>query len=67
MRVCVYITLMLAISNKLLCQDTHTHHVTIGTASFYAKKFHGRRTASGAIFSNDSLTGALERMLEFEI
>jgi rare lipoprotein A len=62
MRVCVYITLMLAISNKLLCQDTHTHHVTIGTASFYAKKFHGRRTASGAIFSNDSLTGAHKKL-----
>ena len=50
---------MLAISNKVLCQDTLTHlNVMTGTASFYAKKFNGRRTTSGAIFHNDSLTGA---------
>jgi rare lipoprotein A len=50
---------MLVISNKLLCQDLPTHqNVTTGTASFYAKKFNGRRTTSGAIFHNDSLTGA---------
>ena len=29
-----------------------------GKASYYAKKFNNRRTTSGEIFSNDSLTGA---------
>lgn len=29
-----------------------------GTASFYSDKFEGRRTASGAIFRQDSLTAA---------
>ena len=29
-----------------------------GTASYYAQKFEGRRTASGAIFRQDSLTAA---------
>ena len=29
-----------------------------GTASYYAKKFNGRKTASGELFSNDSLTAA---------
>ncbi len=63
MRVFVYITLMLVISNKLLCQDTYSHHsVTTGIASFYAKKFNGRRTTSGAIFYNDSLTGAHKKL-----
>ena len=63
MRVYVYITLMLVISNKLLCQDLPIHEkVTTGTASFYAKKFNGRRTTSGAIFHNDSLTGAHKKL-----
>lgn len=30
----------------------------IGTASFYAKKFEGRKCSSGEIFRNDSLTAA---------
>lgn len=30
----------------------------VGVASFYAKKFHGRRTASGEIFNNNGLTAA---------
>jgi rare lipoprotein A len=31
---------------------------TIGLASFYAKKFEGRKTSSGEIFHHDSLTAA---------
>ena len=31
---------------------------TIGIASFYAKKFHGRRTANGETFNNNALTAA---------
>lgn len=33
-----------------------------GTASFYGKRFHGRRTANGEIFSMDSLTAAHKRL-----
>lgn len=33
-----------------------------GTASFYGKKFHGNRTASGEVFSLDSLTAAHKRL-----
>lgn len=31
---------------------------SVGVASFYAKKFHGRRTASGEIFNKNGLTAA---------
>ena len=34
------------------------HRVFYGKASFYANKFHGRRTANGEIFSQDKLTAA---------
>lgn len=33
-----------------------------GTASYYGKKFHGKRTANGEIFSMDSLTAAHKRL-----
>mgnify|MGYP005866023847 CR=1 FL=1 len=33
-----------------------------GTASYYGKRFHGRRTANGEIFSMDSLTAAHKRL-----
>ncbi|GMQ32138.1 septal ring lytic transglycosylase RlpA family protein [Algoriphagus taiwanensis] len=33
-----------------------------GTASFYGKRFHGRKTANGEIFSIDSLTAAHKRL-----
>ena len=33
-----------------------------GTASFYGKKFHGKKTANGEIFSLDSLTAAHKRL-----
>ena len=32
--------------------------ILYGQASFYANKFHGRKTASGEIFSQDKLTAA---------
>lgn len=31
---------------------------TVGIASYYAKKFNGRKTSSGEKFNNDSLTAA---------
>ena len=33
-----------------------------GTASFYGKRFHGRKTANGEIFHMDSLTAAHKRL-----
>lgn len=35
-----------------------TQKVTKGIASFYAKKFNGRKTTSGELFYNDKLTAA---------
>lgn len=35
-----------------------TEYSQTGRASFYANKFHGRRTSSGEIFKQDNLTGA---------
>ncbi|HOZ87877.1 MAG TPA: septal ring lytic transglycosylase RlpA family protein [Bacteroidia bacterium] len=35
-----------------------TAWIEIGTASYYAKKFEGRKCSSGEIFRNDSLTAA---------
>ena len=63
MRIFVYITLLMLVSNSFFCQDTlKPKNVTTGIASFYAKKFNGRRTTSGAIFHNDSLTGAHKKL-----
>ena len=36
--------------------------VKYGTASFYAKKFNGRKTSSGEKFNNDSLTAAHKKL-----
>jgi rare lipoprotein A len=41
---------------KVTVYNTHSAH--IGIASFYAKKFNGRKTSSGEIFNNDKLTAA---------
>ena len=35
-----------------------TEYTQTGRASFYANKFHGRRTSSGEIFKQDNLTAA---------
>ncbi len=46
----------------ILSYSAHAQKDTLykqtGMASFYAHKFHGRKTASGEIFSKDSLTAA---------
>lgn len=41
------------VSAGIKAQETQT-----GMASYYAKKFHGRKTASGERFHKDSLTAA---------
>lgn len=45
--------------------DTAQHAPTFtetGTASYYAKKFEGRKCSSGEIFRNDSLTAAHKKL-----
>ena len=42
-------------SKKTPTKKTQAHY---GTASFYANKFNGRRTANGDIFSQQKMTGA---------
>ena len=59
--------LFLHVSVKVRAQQPHpsrqeaakkTTKIQYGTASFYANKFNGRKTASGEIFSQDKLTAA---------
>ena len=59
MRFMVIIALLLCYGEKSFSQDTiPTNNKSKGIASFYAKKFNGRKTSSGEKFSNDSLTAA---------
>lgn len=44
-------------SHQLIAQKD-TSFVEKGIASFYAKKFEGRKCSSGEVFRNDSLTAA---------
>jgi rare lipoprotein A len=37
---------------------TSAHHTMVGIASYYGKKFHGQRTATGEVFNNNALTAA---------
>jgi rare lipoprotein A len=41
-----------------LSTNKKSHKVLYGQASFYANKFHGRKTASGEVFSQEKLTAA---------
>ncbi len=45
-------------SQKLQIVSKKTPTVLYGTASFYANKFEGRRTANGEIFSQKKMTAA---------
>lgn len=53
----VLLIVILYFSNRLFSQADSTTYET-GIASFYAKKFEGRKCSSGCQFRNDSLTGA---------
>lgn len=59
MRVLIFIMIIMGLSYKLFSQDTiNSMNKSYGIASFYAKKFNGRKTSSGEKFSSDSLTAA---------
>ncbi len=45
-------------TKKKLSKKSPTGTVLYGTASYYATKFHGRRTASGDIFDHKKMTAA---------
>lgn len=63
MRGIIFITLLLVFSHNLFCQDSAPSvNKSVGIASFYAKKFNGRKTSSGEKFSNDSLTAAHKKL-----
>lgn len=63
MRVILIITLLLGFGNRLFSQDTiPSINKSLGIASFYAKKFNGRKTSSGEKFSSDSLTAAHKKL-----
>lgn len=59
MRVVLIILVLLGFWYKSIAQDSiPSVNKSTGIASFYAKKFNGRKTSSGEKFSNDSLTAA---------
>ena len=63
MRAFLIITLLLVFRYIISAQDTLSiENKTTGTASFYAKKFNGRKTSSGEKFSSDSLTAAHKKL-----
>ena len=50
--------------NNRKCKNPKAFFIAEGTASWYGKKFNGRKTASGEIFNMDKLTAA-HKKLEF--
>lgn len=54
----------LSFSLSLAFQQKSLSYIEIGEASYYAKTFHGRPTASGALYSSSKLTAA-HRTLPF--
>lgn len=58
MRLFNLVFILLFISLSAEAQSVDTLYKKEGTASYYAKKFHGRKTANGDIFHVDSLTAA---------
>lgn len=63
MRVVLILLVLLGLGRLSLAQDTiPVTNKSTGTASFYAKKFNGRKTSSGEKFNNDSLTAAHKKL-----
>jgi len=62
-RIFIYIVAFVFCAHETIAQDAKyisykTPEVLYGTASFYANKFEGRRTANGEIFSQQKMTAA---------
>jgi len=58
MRKLCFLFLLFLFSGSIFSQATDTLYKKEGVASYYAKKFHGRKTANGDMFHVDSLTAA---------
>lgn len=56
-RHCVFIGFILGLS-YISCPDLKAQYHEVGKASYYGKKFHGRKTASGEIYHSGKLTAA---------
>ena len=63
MRVVLIILVLLSFGQKSIAQDSIPPiNKSTGIASFYAKKFNGRKTSSGQKFNSDSLTAAHKKL-----
>ena len=63
MHIGLILLILLGLGRLSLAQDTiPVTNKSTGTASFYAKKFNGRKTSSGEKFNNDSLTAAHKKL-----
>ena len=51
-------TLLTLLTSVLILVAMQTNDVIIGTASYYAHKFHGRKTANGEIYNSTKFTAA---------
>jgi rare lipoprotein A len=58
MRLLSLIFILVWFTQTNFAQSVDTLYKKVGTASYYAKKFHGRKTANGDVFHIDSLTAA---------
>ncbi len=47
---------------QTLNRENAKEYATIGTASFYASKFHGRKTSNGEIYNENLMTAAHKRL-----
>ena len=57
-----YFCIILFLLKSISFSQTDSFKTEIGIASYYAKKFDGRRCTSGQIFRNDSLTAAHKKL-----
>lgn len=58
----LFLILFLFLANTLAWSQTDYKNTETGTASYYSKKFHGRKTASGERFHKDSITAAHHKL-----
>ncbi len=57
-----YFCIILFLLKSISFSQTDSVKTELGIASYYAKKFDGRRCTSGQIFRNDSLTAAHKKL-----
>ncbi len=55
---------LIALILSITCAEAQSHSKSVGNATYYGQKFHGRRTSDGSVYHRDSLTCA-HRTLPF--